>query len=154
MRLLLLPAHHVRKHAAQHIAQPATHLGLRLRQAALGCHAINDRGQKLRQNAGHGAARTGAAAKLLRQPHQFIAAKGLCQPIRRHGHILATTDPAFHFPAQAALLQLAHQGSEAISRTATHNRPQQIAQPAARALTPWIAHHVLPAIRLINVKHF
>jgi hypothetical protein len=71
---------------------------------------------------------------LLREPGQFIAAKGLRQALRRDWHILTMADPAFHFLLKPTLLQLAHQGNQAISRTAAHEGAQQIPNAAASAL--------------------
>ena len=62
-------------------------------------------------------------------------------------------DPAFHFLAKPALLQLANQGSEAIRRTAPHYGTQQIAKTAASALARLIAHRHLSE-NPINIKLF
>jgi hypothetical protein len=62
-------------------------------------------------------------------------------------------DPAFHFLAKPAPLQLANQGSEAIRRAAPHYGTQQIAKTAASALARLIAHRHLSE-NPNNIKRF
>jgi hypothetical protein len=62
-------------------------------------------------------------------------------------------DPAFHFLAKPALLQLANQGSQAIRRAAAHYGTQQIAKTAASALARLIAHRHLSE-NFYNIKRF